>query len=349
MARFLIDPSALLSFAPRHLAVAIPMALGAAACGEASTTTAPIVTGGDEALPPSAAWPTSFVSTAGSGAALYLSDAQDAPAIGFIRPGVDLEVAEGPRNGRALVRIRGDLKVRAWIVTSRLGMVVQTRGKIGGTEVYVGPGDIVRYLGSGDEPGLVRVEAMARLTEDVLAPAMEGIYPSDRLAPTAPPADAEAPTPGTPGRLPAGREVALYNRPGGDVIATLPALDPGIPVEVVRDGEQWRGVRVGVGPYLVGYIDVAPVPSERYVAPAAAADAVPAALMTAAEASRPLWRIPAGTRVKWDGQTIAIVDAPCYARELERFDDGAVDVFVASQQLSIRGLVPAESLEAVPQ
>ncbi|MCB9623040.1 MAG: hypothetical protein H6723_06805 [Sandaracinus sp.] len=323
--------------------------LSGVACGGGEETT--ITTGtegtGAEAVvtaPVNVEWPSALVTGPGTGPALFLGAEDRSPAIGYVRPGVDVELAEQPVNGRALVRIRGSIKVRAHLVTSRLGLRVQQRGKIGGTEVYVGPGDFVRYLGPSDQAGIVRVEAMPQLTDELFAPAFEGVYPMDRLAATAPPADAERPTAGTPRRLPAGTEVPLYDRPGGAVVATLPASDPGILLEVVRDGAEWKGVRVGQGPYLVGYVNVA-LGDAGTVAPSAArTDGIPD--MLRADAEKPLVRIAAGTRVRSNDQTVAILEGEVFARELARFEDGTVDVFVANDSIGIRGAVPAASVSA---
>jgi hypothetical protein len=324
------------------------VALSGAGCGGGEETTITIgsETGAETPVaPPTVEWPATMLTGPGTGPALFLGPEDEAPAIGYVRPGVEVELAEQPVNGRALARIRGSIKVRAHIVTSRLGFRVQQRGKIGGTEVYVGPGDFVRYLGPSDQPGIVRVEAMPRLTNEIFAPAFEGVYPMERLAVAEPPQDAERPTAGTPRRLPGGVEVALHASPGGPVVATLPPQNPGLLLEVVRDGAQWKGVRVGVGPYLVGYVSAALV--DPGAAPAAESPAGDIPEMLRADADKPLVRVASGARVRSNDRTVAILEGEVLGRELGRFEDGTVDVFVANDQIGVRGVVPAASVTPV--
>lgn len=330
----------------RQLSLLFGLLVAIAGCGGEEETTITIgATEGSETPAPTTAatWPEALVTGPGTGPALFLGPEDDAPAIGYVRPGVAIELAEPPVNGRALVRIRGSIKVRAHLVASRLGLRVQQRGKIGGTEVYVGPGDFVRYLGPSDQEGIVRVEAMPRLTEELFAPAFEGIYPADRLAATEAPANAERPTAGTPRRLPAGVEVTLHASPGGPVVATLPAQEPGLLLEVVREGAEWKGVRVGVGPYLVGYVSAALVDAGS-VPPVTEPEAGGIPEMLRSDADKPLVRVAAGARVRSNDRTVAILDTEVLGRELGRFEDGTVDVFLANDQIGVRGAVPADAV-----
>jgi hypothetical protein len=68
----------------------------------------------------------------------------------------------------------------------------------------------------------------------------------------------------------------------------------------------------------------------------------------AAEDTRPLWRVPSGTRLRFDDDVIAVFEAEGYAREMNRYDTGEVDVFVAvDDTVAIRGMVRADDLVAI--
>jgi hypothetical protein len=241
---------------------------------------------------------------------------------------------------------------------SRLAARVLMRGKVSGTPAYVGPNDLVGVRGDAGG-GNLRVEVapwLGRANAMTLGPFV-GEFPADRLAAEEVGPDAEPPSPGEPATLPVGAEVPVYDRPGGAVVATLPALDPPLTVVVVRDRGEWKGVRVGVGPYLVGYMNAALTPAASapeaggVVGDAARAGAMPERL--AAEADRPLWSVPARTRIRFDGRTVAILAEDGWAREMNRYDTGEVDVFVAvNDEVAVRGMVRAADLreaQGVPQ
>lgn len=296
-----------------------------------------------------ARWPRDFVAGQGTGPALYLSEDPGSPALGYITPGVAVRIAGLPQNGRIPIRIRGGLKVRAWMTMERLGLRVTERGKIGGTEVYVGPGDYVRFLSPAEQEGIARVEVMPTYALGVFGPAYTGEYPLDRLSADDPPEGAEAPAPGESFRLPAGTEVPLHSSPR-EVITTLPALEPGMRVDVMRDRGRWKGVRVGEGPYLLGYVDTEAHPlaeAGEASAPAEppASEGPPARLR--AEADKPLWRLAEGTRVRFNDTTVGILDAPGYGREMNRYEDSQeVDLFVAvDDDVALRGLVRISDLQ----
>jgi hypothetical protein len=68
----------------------------------------------------------------------------------------------------------------------------------------------------------------------------------------------------------------------------------------------------------------------------------------AAEDTRPLWKVPAGTRLRFDDNVIAVFEAEGYAREMNRYDTGEVDVFVAvDDTVAIRGMLRADDLVAI--
>lgn len=306
--------------------------------------------------PPSAAddaerWPRDFVSGPGAGPALFLSETADSPAIGYVSEGVALRLGSLPVNGRVKVRIDGGLKVRGWIRMDRLSLRVQQAGRIGGTPVSVGRGDYVQIVGPDADETLLRVRVVPNLgrgAEEMAMDAFDGVYPLDRLAATDPGQD-EA-SAGEPRRLPAGEPVQVYARPG-EVIATIPTLDPPLVVELARDRGEWKGVRIGVGPYLAGYVNVALEPADalptRQEEPRAEPGSVPLRLRV--DESRPLWRLPVDTRIKYGDETIGILATEGYAREMGRYEEtGEVDVFVAIDDgVALRGTVPIASLQAI--
>jgi hypothetical protein len=59
--------------------------------------------------------------------------------------------------------------------------------------------------------------------------------------------------------------------------------------------------------------------------------------------------VPAGTRIRFDGQTVAILDQDGFAREMARHEETQeVDVFVAiDEDVAVRGLVPADAIQPV--
>jgi len=303
-------------------------------------------------------WPAELLTGEGTGPAIYLHEGANSPAVGYVSAGVHVRISGAPEGDRIPVRIDGALKVRGWLAMSRLAARVQQRGKVSGTPAYVGPNDLVGVRGDAGD-GNLRVEVapwLGRANAMTLGPFV-GEFPADRLAALEVDPNAEPPTPGEPATLPAGAEVQVYDRPGGSVVATLPALDPPLTVVVIRDRGEWKGVRVGVGPYLVGYMNAALTPAESapaaggIVGEAARTGALPERL--AAEADRPLWSAPAGTRIRFDGRTVAILAEDGWAREMNRYDTGEVDVFVAvNDQVAIRGMVRGGDLreaEGLPQ
>src|SRR5690349_21242449 len=92
-------------------------------------------------------YPMQAVALHGQGPALFLSAEPGAPAVGYVSSRLGIERAEAPNAGRALVRIRGGMRVRAYIDAARIGAVVQRRGRVRGTPTYVGGGDLVRFDG----------------------------------------------------------------------------------------------------------------------------------------------------------------------------------------------------------
>jgi hypothetical protein len=271
--------------------------------------------------------------------------------VGYISADTPFEVA-GPLGGeRVAVRVLGAMSVELHISASRLAARVLRGGRVRGTPVSVGVGNLVRVLGPADEPRRTRVAVTPVVADPRLRNGLgtwEGTFPVVGLG-----ADASAATPtlaeGVTRRLPA-TEVGLYEAPGGSLVYTLPALNPGLTVELVRDDGPWQAVRVGSGPYLVGFVQAALVPATASIVPPSGAgrggDSLPQRISD--ESAHPLFRVPAGTEVVFEGRVIARLNQPGWARELHRY--GAYqqsDVFIAvDDAVAVRGLVPVSALQA---
>lgn len=334
---------------PTLLFVAAVLAASCAETAGSGTETAPTVgtdvstDGGDATF----ALPEELLTTHGSSPAVFTGAGPQAPAVGYITGGLQVRIT-GPAVGqRVPVRIDGRMAIRGWLSASRLGMRVVHRGRIGGTRTYVGPGDLVRYMGPGSE-GKIRVEVRPRLSSGTELGPFVGEFPAIGLSLGDPPEGAEAPSAGTPMSLPAAQAVQVFDRPGGEVIATVPASTPPEVVVVMRDRGEWKGIRLGVGPYIVGFVNVPLTPTDA--APTAAPEpSTPAGQMPAriaAEASHPLFTLADGARVRFDGQTFAILHQAGFAREMQRYENTQEsDVFVAvNDQIAVRGLVRISDL-----
>lgn len=330
------------------------LVVGLAACG-GTVVEVPVSTTGDTAVAQTPAqdpslWPRDFVVGPGTGPALFLSEATDAPGIGYVSEGTPVRIGSLPQNGRIKVRVDGPLKVLGWLSVSRLALVVTEGGRVPETPVSLAPGDYVTYLGPGSEAGIARVRVTPRLgREDVNVESFDGIYPLERLSST-PTADTSEPDHSTARRLPAGESVQIFTRPD-EVATTLPAMEPGLVVELARDRGRWKGVRVGVGPRFVGYVNVdleaAEALPSRTATPRAAEGEVPMRLRVDAE--RPLWNLAEGARIRYGDSTIAIVESTVFAREMGRFEESEeADVFVAGDDgVALRGTIAVSDLVAI--
>jgi len=297
-------------------------------------------------------WPREYVAGPGTGAALLFEGPGGLARIGYVSEGTPLSIAGFPEGGYVPIRImEGGMKVRALIAADRFSLRVQQRGKIGGTSVYVTPGDYVQFVAPGDDEGIFRVRAGARFgREGVEMPSFEGIYPAERLGTQEATPD-ENFQPGEPHSLPAGMEVPLFESPDGETVATLPAVDPPMVVQLVQERGEWKAIRVGTGPYMVGYTNAA-------LTPADALEPAPQPRQTAApgeppmrlrhDEQRPLWRVRAGTWVRYADEKVARLEADGWAREMGRTGEGdsaTIDAFVAVDDgVAIRGMVPQEAL-----
>lgn len=311
-----------------------------AACGGTDPVQTPTTFAAPDVSADPSRWPRDFVAGYGEGPALFLTEDSGSPAFGYLEPGTPLRIGSLPTNGRIKVRVDGAVKVRGWIPMERLALRVAQAGRIPDTPISVSPGNLLRYLGPTDDPAIARVEGQARLSA-IRAPSYQGLFPMNRL--TANPIEEVTPD-GAWFTLPEA-QVSLYASPT-EPIATLPAVAGGLSVQVAADRGEWKAVRIGDGPYMVGYVNAELTPrtaEDRFVV---MTSALPHRLNV--DADRPLWRVRAGTRVRFgdEGTVIAVLEEDAYAREMGRFDDGAeVDVFLAATDaVSVRGLVSAEAL-----
>ena len=286
----------------------------------------------------------------GTGPALFLGPNPSDAAVGYISPDVPFELA-GPISGtRVPVRVQGAMTVELHVSASRLAARVLRGGRVRGTPVSVGVGNLVRVLGPADEARRTRIAVTPVLADPRLRDGLgtwEGTFPVVGLG-----ADASTATPtlaeGTTRRLPA-IEVGLYEAPGGPLVYTLPALSPGLTVELVHDDGPWHAVRVGSGPYLVGFVQADLIPAAATMVPPSGAGRSGAALpqRISDESAHPLFRVPAGTEVIFDGRVIARLNQPGWARELRRFAAyQQSDVFIAvDDAVAVRGLVSVNALQ----
>lgn len=301
-----------------------------------------------EAAPPStsesAALPLQLV--ADEGPALFTGSGEDAGRIGFLSSELPVEIAGASERGRVPVRIDGPLRARGFVDEASLRLRVQRRGRLRGAPIYVGPGDLVQVIGSDGERRVVR--ATPELGDGALD-TFEGSYPAAGLAAQRPPADAEAPPSGTRVEVPSGRELVLYEQPGGARVASVKPRSAPYPVDVLNRHGSWSALRIGRGPYLIGWAELGqvrelgPSPAPQQPAPRDGT-ALPARI--AAEQGE-LKRVPTGTKVVFGDQVVAVFKAPGWARVLRVYEqDGFSDVFAAvNDDLTVRGLVLTSALE----
>lgn len=287
----------------------------------------------------------------GTGPALYLGANPNDPPVGYISPDTSFEVAGALGGERVAVRINGPMTVEGLYFTSnRLAARVLRGGRVRGTPVSVGVGNVVRVLGPADEERRTRIAVTPVVADPRLREGLgtwEGTFPVVGLGTVASEA-AETLPEGSARRLPAA-EVGLYDAPGGALVYTLPALNPGLTVELVRDEGPWQAVRVGSGPYLIGFVQTNLVPAAATMLPASGAGRSGAALpqRISDEGAHPLFRVPAGTEVVFEGRVIARLNQAGWAREMRRYAAyEQSDVFVAvDDSVAVRGLVRVSALQ----
>lgn len=323
------------------------------------------------------AWPAALLFADGEGPAVFRRAEDGATGYAWVSGGVALRPAGAPREGRVRAVVDGALRLRGWVSMDRLEAIVLTRGRLGGTPVYLTPGDHVRLRGARGE--MADVEAHPRLGVDGLErpPPFVGELAMSHLGATLA-GIGEGPTPGRAVAMRTG--AVLRERPDGAVVYTLPQHEPPLLVTVLRERGDWVGVRIGIGPYLVGWLprrtlaiaSGAPKQSREVLdpwrgrrpppradsevldpfrrrtdvepPPSIAPDGLPSTLRSAVV--RPVWRVRAGTRVRVEGATVAVFTEPGWAVELERQADGVLILGAIDDDARVRGTVPADALEA---
>lgn len=282
--------------------------------------------------------------------ALFIGSDPGAPVVGFLGKDVKVDVAGPSVAGRVPVRVHGPLLVRGYVPETLLALRAQRHGMVRGTPVYLGPNDPVVVLGEDKEPGRLKVRVMPKV-EGVNLPAFEGSYPAVGIA-AQPIAHAEAPPAGTPHVLPDGTPLALYAQPEGAFITELPARDEPLAVEVLSRDGVWAAVRVGQGPYLVGFTNayLTPASAQKLAKkgePAKAATSsteVPARLQSE---SGELKRVAAGAAVSFGDKVFAKLQKPGFARVLATYPSGEADALIAvDDDVAVRGLVRGADLSA---
>lgn len=286
----------------------------------------------------------------GSGPALYLGHEADAPAVGYLNPGVRVRLESSPTNGRVEVLVGGALSTKGWVPLSRVGAYAQARGRVEGTRAYLGPGDFVGILGAADVEGQMRVEVRPWLGGGNFIGPFVGSFPIEDLGDRPPEGDVEGLSEGDCFTLPAGQTVTLNASARGEPVTNLPALDPPLAVTVLRQRNDLYGVRAGYGPYLTGYVRGNLQPCEGDM-PA------PEPMVPESDGEHPIWmsqergplhRVASGTRIRFHGRTIGRLRSEGWARELGRQDGGLVDVFIAvDDSVAVRGLVRESALTLV--
>jgi hypothetical protein len=203
---------------------------------------------------------------------------------------------------------------------------------------------------------MMRVSLSPRLRDGTTLGPFTGEFPTDRLAATEAGPEAQTPSVGAIHALPRNRQIPVYGSRGGEVVATLPPRTTPILVQVVVERDGWKGIRVGDGPYLSGWINVETALTAVGAVTEAPDEASIPERLSRDRQDRPLWRLPLRARVRFPtvedpNYTFAILRAEGYALELARHEsDGRIDAFVAvNDQLAVRGFVDIDSLEPLQE
>jgi hypothetical protein len=298
----------------------------------------------------SASLPKQLLSGESGAPALFMSAEPSSPVVGFLGKDVTVDVAGPSVSGRVPVRVHGAILVRGYVPENLLALRAQRHGKVRGTPVYLAANDPVRVLGEDREAGRLKVRVTPQI-DGVNLPAFEGSYPSVGI--TASPVDnAEPPPAGEAHELASGSALPLYLEPDGALITELPARSEPLSLEVLGKQGVWSAVRLGRGPYLVGYTNAYLTPS---VAPPAAKQASAAAKRTTENGvparlvseSGELKRVAAGAAISFGDRVFAKLQKPGYARVLATYPSGEADALVAvDDDVAVRGLLRGSDLSA---
>jgi hypothetical protein len=301
---------------------------------------------------PTVTLPRQVLSGATDAPALYLGTSATAPVVGFLGQDVLLDVLGPPVTGRVPVRVHSALSVQAYVPASLLQLRTQRRGRLRGTPVYLGPNDPVLVVGAGEKSDRLRVRAAPRMG-DLNLPAFEGTYPAIGLAPRQPADDVAAPPEGEAYVVPINTALELRDKPNGKLEVVIPAQSEPVPARVLGEQQNgWFAVRVGDGPYLIGYTNAQ---LQRLEKPARAAP-VPAQATPATELPRrlahetgELKRVSSGATVSFGGRVIAKLGKEGYARVLAVYPNGEADALVAvDDAVAVRGLLNTADLVPPP-
>jgi hypothetical protein len=358
MRRRVLRAASALSFAGRAALLAWAALLAGAglllACGGSEPTRNAKERAATSATLPEGRLPGVLSTNRGDGPALFLSSDPKAPAFGYVGDDVRVDLLTGVENGRVRVQTAGAMKVRGYIPVERLAARALRRGRVKGTPTYLAPGNVVGVRGAEGPWLTVAVRPGSRRLEQsgVVLPMFTGRFPAEFVSGGLGHLAAEPPRSGFRVRLPSDAPTEVFERPGGALLATIPAMTPPLEAALLKDEGEWKGIRFGDGPYLVGFVKVAlsPVPE---AAPPRAEDlapmttkGLPARLRV--DADKPLWRVRAGARVRFGDVTVAKLEDAGYARELGRYPSGDVDAFVAVDEgVAVRGVVSEDDLEAL--
>jgi hypothetical protein len=303
-----------------------------------------------------------------TGPTMFRHSRPESRGFAWLAPGTPLVPRGAVERGRVRGYIDGPLTVRGWIPVNHLEAIVLSRGRVRGTPLYVVPGDHVRLVEV--EGGTAIIEASAHFGHPELAhsPPFRGSFSIAHLG-----ADLVGSGAGASrgSSLLLRRAGALYAQPNGEVVWEFPALESPLSATVLREDGDWLGVRIGVGPYLVGYVSRSAVGATAHKKEAYGSEVIdpwadrgddgPSVEdpwgdpetsglppMLARAAVRPVWRVRAGTRVRIEGVSMAIFREPGYAVELGR--NGA-DVMVLAGidgDITVQGAVRERDLEPMP-
>lgn len=281
--------------------------------------------------------------------AIYLGPSLTSVAFGYASAGVRVRVDGQLECDRVKVTYANDLSVKGYLPVSRMRVFAKERRRLEGTPTYIAKGDelsLVRVL-PGD---MLEVEVRPEIGgSEFLGPYVTQL-PVSMIT-------GDKPTGADPD-LRAGKiakltqTTAVYDRPGGQAIATLRARANPVDahhVVILKEENGFYGVRVGYGPYLIGYIAQSQPGVELLGQEGVLGYGIQGGLQQEIpprieQESGTLVRVRAETRVRFFDQTVAKLKKEGYARVIA--DHGnKLDVFVAiDDRLAVRGLVPRDSV-----
>jgi hypothetical protein len=324
------------------------------------------------------AWRGPLLAGEGAGPAIF-RHRSGGRGFAWIAAGVSLTPRGAVYEGRVRVYLDGPVRVRGWMELRRLEAIVLSRGRVAGTPIYLVPGDQVRLVEAHGSIAIIAAAARTGHPGLARSPVFTGELGLDRLG-----ADLEGggtgPTPGRNQLL--RRATELRTRANGEVVWQLPAVEPPLEATVLREEGEWLGVRIGIGPYIVGYVprnafdpQTAAHKSDDLVEPevidpwappgtrrahGASAVADPWADEPQQEESsglppllgaalhRSLWRLRAGARVRVDGTTMAIFRVQGYAVEVDRIESQVEVLAAVDDTVAVRGTVDVGDLIGPP-